>query len=150
MADGFTMNRLSNYCGKWIHHCGWYPDRKLRLFDKTKGKWAGVNPHDRLVMNNGATTKHLTGDIFHYSYNSVSEHILQANHFTNIAAQAAFEGGKKSNVLKILFNPCVKFVKSYFFQLGCLDGFYGFIVCKISAQATFYKYVKLWMLQRKK
>ena len=149
-ADGYTMNRLTNYCGKWIYHCGWYPDKKLRLFDKTKGKWAGANPHDILIMNEGATNMHLKGDILHYSYNSVSEHILQANNFTTIAAQSAFQNDKKSNVLKIIFSPVVKFIKSYFFQLGILDGFYGFLICKISAQATFYKYVKLWMLQHKK
>jgi glycosyltransferase involved in cell wall biosynthesis len=49
-ADGYTMNRLTNYCGRWIRHGGWYPDRKLRLWDRRKGRWTGVNPHDRFEL----------------------------------------------------------------------------------------------------
>ena len=65
-ADGYSMSRITNYCGKWIHHCGWYPDTKLRLWDSTKGRWGGINPHDKYEMDAGSGTELLKGDILHY------------------------------------------------------------------------------------
>ena len=149
IADGYSMNRLTNYCGKWIRHSGWYPDKKLRLWDSRKGKWAGVNPHDRFNMESGTTTKHLKGDILHYSYYSISDHIEQVNYFTEISANAFFKSGKKSNLIKIIFSSVVKFLRDYFFRLGILDGYYGFVISVISSHATFLKYVKLKQLQDK-
>ena len=93
--DGYEMNRLTNYCGKWIRHCGWYPDTKLRLWDSRKGKWGGVNPHDKYLLDDSsAKTFHLAGNILHYSYYSVEEHYRQAEKFSTIAANALFEKGK--------------------------------------------------------
>src|SRR6185312_8761206 len=75
--DGYEMNRLTNYCGTWIKHCGWYPDRKLRLFDKTKGKWGGINPHDKFELQPNSTISRLRGDILHYSYYTIDDHYKQ-------------------------------------------------------------------------
>lgn len=146
--DGFSMNRITSYCGKWIHHSGWYPDTKLRLYDRRKGQWIGKKIHERFALMDGCTKGHLNGDILHYSYHSISQHILQANKFTELTALAAFEQGKKSNLFKILFNPVFKFIRNYIIHLGFIDGYYGFIVCTISAHATFLKYVKLRELHR--
>jgi glycosyltransferase involved in cell wall biosynthesis len=148
-ADGYTMNRLTNYCGQWIHHSGWYPDKKLRLFDSRKGKWAGQNPHDKYCLNNDGTIKHLRGDLYHYSYYSVSEHIKQIDRFSTIAANAMFVSGKGSNVLKILLKPTIKFIRNYILKLGFLDGFYGFLICRITAFETFLKYSRLRELRKK-
>ncbi len=146
--DGYSFNRLTYYCGKWVKHCGWYPDKKLRLWDKTKGKWGGTNPHDTFIMNEEATTKHIKGDLLHYSYYTISQHIQQVDYFTDIASKAYHEKGKKSNLFLILFSPLLKFFKSYFIKLGILDGYYGLVICMISAHETFLKYVKLKELQR--
>lgn len=146
--DAYTMNRMTNYCGHWIKHSGWYPDIKLRLYDRRKGKWVGRKIHERYAMVEGTTRGHLKGDIKHYSFNSISQHVLQANKFTDLTAQAAFESGKKSNWFKILMSPILKFSRGYFFNLGFLDGYYGFVVCRISAYATFLKYTKLMDLQK--
>jgi ADP-heptose:LPS heptosyltransferase len=143
------MNRLTNYCGKWIHHCGWYPDKKLRLFDSGKGQWQGVNPHDEYVLQKGSSSSHLKGDILHYSYNSIKDHITQVNYFTDILSKASLQNGKKSNLLKILFSPLFKFFRDYIFKLGFLDGYYGFVICMISSHATFLKYVKMKQFQNK-
>ena len=96
----------------------------------------------------GSTKGHLKGDIFHYSFKSISQHVSQANKFTDMTAQAAFEHGKKSGSMKIFFGPIFKFIRDYFFNFGFLDGYYGFIICQISANATFLKYVKLRQLQK--
>jgi glycosyltransferase involved in cell wall biosynthesis len=144
--DGYSMNRLTNYCGQWIRHCGWYPDVKLRLWDSRKGEWGGVNPHDRYEMKPGATTRHLGGDILHYSYYGIDDHIRQVNYFTTIAARANYENGKRSSYAKILLSPLVKFFRDYVLKRGFLDGYYGFVISMISAHATFLKYVKMKQL----
>lgn len=145
--DGFYMNRLTNYCGQWIKHSGWYPDRKLRLWDSRKGHWTGINPHDRYELFEGdAATKLLKGDILHYSYYSLADHYKQVEYFTNIASKAYFEKGKKANFVKLSFNPALKFLSAYIFKLGFLDGINGWRIAKISAYATYLKYAKLKQL----
>jgi glycosyltransferase involved in cell wall biosynthesis len=144
--DGYEMNRLTNYCGKWIKHSGWYPDTKLRLWDSRKGRWTGINPHDKYEMDSNATITKLKGNILHYSYYTIHDHIKQVNYFTEIAANAYYQKGKKSSLPKILLSPVIKFIRDYFLKLGILDGYYGLIICIISSHATFIKYVKLKQL----
>jgi glycosyltransferase involved in cell wall biosynthesis len=147
-ADGFEMNRMTNYCGKWIRHCGWYPDRKLRLFHSDKFEWGGEKIHENVIMKgSNPVIERIEGDLHHYSYYNISEHIAQANHFTNLTAELAIDKGKSAGLLKIIFSPFVKFVRDYFLKLGFLDGYYGYIVCRISAQATFMKYSKIRQLE---
>jgi len=146
--DGYSFNRLTNYCGKWIKHCGWYPDVKLRLWDSRKGSWKGTNPHDRYEVETNKI-KHINQDILHYSYYSISDHIKQVNYFTDIAAKASLDEGKRSSLVKITINPIIKFLRDYFFKLGFLDGYYGFVISIISSHATFLKYAKLKQLSSK-
>ena len=146
--DGYRMNRLSNYCGKWIKHSGWYPDTKLRLYDARKGRWSGMNPHDRFELDKGSSVGSLGGNILHYTYYTIREHVLQADKFSSIAAQELADSGKKTGFYKVLINPFAKFIRNYFFRLGFLDGYYGFIICRITANETFLKYVKAWQLGR--
>lgn len=148
-SDAYSMNRLTNYCGRWIKHCGWYPDKKLRLWDSSKGKWQGINPHDEYKLQNGSKIKHLRGDILHYSYNSISDHIKQVNYFTDILSKSSLKQGKNTNLFKIIFSPIFKFFRDYIFKLGFLDGYYGFLICVISAHATFLKYAKMKQFQNK-
>jgi glycosyltransferase involved in cell wall biosynthesis len=146
--DGYSMNRMTNYCGKWIKHSGWYPDIKLRLYDRRKGRWLGKKIHERFTLIEGCTKGHLKGDIFHYSYHSISQHVNQANKFTDLTAMAAFELGTKSTFIQILINPVFKFIRNYIFHFGFMDGYYGYIICRISAHATFLKYIKLKQLHK--
>ena len=150
LADGYYMNRLSNYCGKWIHHCGWYPDRKLRLLDRHTGRWGGENPHDKIIMNEGTTVGHLKGDILHYTIDSIEAHKLQIEKFTTISAEQMFKRGKKVAYITIPFRALVSFLKSYLIQLGFLDGYYGFIICSLGAKYTWLKYYKLLKLNYNK
>lgn len=142
-ADGYSMNRLTNYIGTWIHHCGWYPDTKLRLFNIEKGKWGGINPHDEFLFEGKAKIKQLKGDLLHYSYHSLEDHYKQIEHFTNIASKAYYEKGKKAPLLKLIFSPLHRFIRDYFFRMGFLDGKAGLQICYLSAGATFQKYRKL-------
>lgn len=142
-ASGYTMNRLTNYCGKWVKHSGWYPDRKLRLFIRNLGSWGGINPHDKFLFFKKEAVKHLRGDLLHYSYYTVEEHYKQAERFSDIAARSYFEKGKKATWIKLWINPPVKFFVDYIINLGFLDGSTGLKICSISAGATHSKYKKL-------
>lgn len=148
--DGYQFNRLTNYCGKWIRYCGWYPDKKLRLWDRSAGQWGGTNPHDEFKMKPGTSVGYLKGDLLHYSYSSIRQHVHQLNYFTDIMAQEAVNKGKNATILNLIFSPWIKFVKSYFIQLGIADGYYGFIVCTLSSFATFIKYTKIIELKKRK
>ena len=97
--DGYCFNRLTNYCGRWIRHSGWYPDTKLRLWDRSKGRWGGVNPHDRFIMDEQSRVSHIAGDLHHYSYHTIKDHVDQINRFSEIAAQAAYVEGRRANLL---------------------------------------------------
>ena len=141
--DGYEMNRLTNYCGTWIKHCGWYPDIKLRLWDSRKGQWTGTNPHDKYEMFEGISTKHIDGDILHYSYYTIADHYKQVEYFTTILAKAQYEKGKKAPLFILILSPVVKFIKDYFIKKGFLDRRVGFRICRISAFATYTKYKKL-------
>jgi glycosyltransferase involved in cell wall biosynthesis len=142
-ADAYSMNRMTNYCGKWIRHSGWYPDTKIRLYDRRKGKWEGLIIHEELKMQMGSKVEHLKGNILHYSFYTVDEHRKQSEKFTTLGALADFKKGKKAPLYKIWFAPLVKFIQSYFFRLGIFDGKEGFIISRLSAAATFQKYSKL-------
>jgi len=142
--SGYYMNRLTNYCGHWVRHCGWYPDAKLRLWDSRKGHWTGINPHDKYELFEGdKNTAHLKGDILHYSYYTLNDHYKQVEYFTTIASKAYFEKGKKAPFYKLILNPVAKFVDHYLLKLGFLDGLAGYRISKISAYATWLKYKKL-------
>ncbi|HRS54035.1 MAG TPA: glycosyltransferase family 2 protein [Bacteroidales bacterium] len=148
-ADGYTMNRLTNYCGKWIHFSGWYPDTKLRLWDSRKGHWGGINPHDCFIMGKNVKILHLKGNLLHYSYSSIDDHLKQVSYFTNISANQYFKQNKKNNImLKLFIAPIFKFIKHYILKLGFLDGYYGYVISKISSYAVFIKYAKIRELKK--
>jgi glycosyltransferase involved in cell wall biosynthesis len=145
--DGYSVNRLNNYCGKWIRHGAWYPDIKLRLWDSRKGKWAGTNPHDRFEMIEGSSVKHVPGNILHYSYQTIEEHRKKSDYFSSIAANAYFQKGKSGSLFSIFLNPAFRFIRDYIFKLGFLDGKYGFIIAKITSHEVYLKYKKLSKLK---
>ncbi|MBA3830001.1 MAG: glycosyltransferase family 2 protein [Taibaiella sp.] len=142
--DTYSLTRLTNYCGKWIRHCGWYPDKKVRLFDKTKGVWKGEKIHEYWEpKNDDSKIGELAGDLLHYSYYTVSDHIIQLEKFTDIAAREAVAQGKDCSIWKIVVGPFWNFFSNYIIRLGILDGAAGYLICKITAYATFVKYAKI-------
>ena len=146
-SDALKFNRLTRYIDRWIKNCDWYPDVKIRVWNKNLGKWGGTNPHDLIILEDSSKVRHLRGDLLHYSYNSISDHVTQTNKFTTIAARAAFKNGVRSNNFKIITRPFLKFLKDYFLRKGFLDGRYGFIICYINALSALLKYSKLKDLQ---
>lgn len=147
--EAYQFNRLTCYNGRWIKHSGWYPDRKLRLWKRGLGKWGGRNPHDRFEMIRKVKVKYLAGDILHYSFYSIDEHVNQTNKFSTIGAQTLFEEGENVNALKLYFAPFIKFLRDYVKNRGFLDGWQGLTICRINALGTYLKYAKLREMHRR-
>ena len=146
IADGYSMNRLSNYCGHWIRHGSWYPDKKLRLFDRRKVQWAGFNPHDKAEAIEGSVLNHLDGDILHYTYYTIEEHVKKLDYFSTIAAKAYFEKNKHAGWFDLSIRPGFAFLRDFVLRAGFLDGYYGWVIARFTAHYTMQKYVKLRFL----
>lgn len=142
--NAYKFNFLTNYCGNWIRHCGWYPDPKLRLWDKTKGTMLTDKVHEGFVLNSrNEQVGFLNGDMLHYSFNTISDHLKKIQHYSQIGAEFDVARGKKCSLIKLLLAPKWEFLNSFIFHLGFLDGYYGYVVCKNSAFASFAKYIKI-------
>ena len=146
-SGAYEFNRLTNYCGTWIKHCGWYPDKKIRIFDKNEAVWEGDFVHETLILPKGININYLNGDLLHYSYHSVDEHYNQIERYSTLHAQKMKQGGKNASILKLYISPVFKFFRTYFLQFGFLDGKAGFLISKISAKAVSLKYQKLKALK---
>lgn len=147
-CDGYEFNRLTNYNGHWVRHCGWYPDQKIRLVKKQLSRWGGGNIHEGLEVD--GIIGHIEGDLFHYSYDSISSHVLQTNKFSSAEAQIRFTNGKRASLLKLVTRPPFQFFKDYFLKLGILDGRYGFIICFLNSLYVLLKYAKMIDLDNSK
>lgn len=141
-ADSYAIPRLVYYINRWICHCGWYPARKVRLIRKGTGRWGGENPHDRLMAD--GRVEALNGDIYHLSFDDVSEHLRTINSFTDIAANERAANKETAGYFSMTLRPAGTFVKMYFLKLGFLDGIPGLIISGLSAYHVFCKYIKIW------
>jgi len=141
--DAYKIDILPNYCGKWIRHCGWYPQPKLRLWNKEKGSMQHSSVHEGIELHDkNAPIGRLKGDLLHYSYDTVSDHLRKIDQYTEIAARANAANNKNVSLLKLLLAPKWQFFIEYFIKRGFLDGEYGYILCRNNAHASFIKYVK--------
>jgi glycosyltransferase involved in cell wall biosynthesis len=141
--------RLTNYCGHWVRHGGWFPDRKVRMFDRRTTRWEG-ELHEELRGFAPGEVVQLAGACLHYSYRTVEDHRRQADRFTTLAAEELFRRGRRAGFWRLHLGPVWKFAVDYVLRLGLLDGAAGFRIAWISAGATRMKYAKLRRLQRGK
>ena len=139
----YSVNRLTNYCGKWIRHSGWYPDVKVRLFPAKGSHWDGAVVHEELVYPTNLEVQQLKGHLEHYSYYSFKGHRERADKYSALTAQKMHKKGKKASVLKPYLSALGRFVSMYFIKLGFLDGRMGFKIAWISAQSNVFKYKEL-------
>jgi (heptosyl)LPS beta-1,4-glucosyltransferase len=144
----YSMNRLTNYCGKWIKHSGWYPDVKLRLFPKQDCRWEGEFVHEELVYPANMYVHQLPGHLEHFSYYSFKEHRARADKYSTLTAQKMHKAGKKASILKPILSGLARFVSMYLIKAGFLDGRMGFKIAQISAQSNVFKYNELRRLNQ--
>ncbi len=143
-VSGYYIPRKLHYLGRWIKHGGWYPDYKLRLFNKEEGRWEGKDIHETVACR-GETGK-LTGDIDHYSFLDISDHLRTIDKFTTISAGELQAKGKRAGIGDLTLRPAAAFLRMYLLQAGFLDGVPGLILCGLSAYHVLVKYAKLWEL----
>ena len=141
-VSGYEMPRLTFYLGRWIRHSGWYPDWKLRLYDRRRARWVGDYVHEGLAVD-GATAR-LSGDLLHFTVENASAHHLRIDRYTTLAADGAYAQGKRGSIASIIFSPPLTFLRSYVFKLGFLDGLQGYAIARFAAHYAFLKNLKLW------
>jgi len=141
--DAYKCNRINNFCGSWIKHGGWYPDRQLRFWNKNSGGWNNSKVHEKVDLKPGARLGHLEGNLLHYSYYSFAGYIRQMNKYSDLKADELIGRGKKANLFKLIFKPFGKFLTNYFYKLGFLDGYYGFVLAISAGYADFITQIKV-------
>lgn len=139
--DAYSCPRLAQYRGKWIRHSGWYPDRKVRFYDRRKAAWAGDYVHESVRV--GGSLGALQGDLLHYTCATFSRHVESVNRYTTLAAQEMAAAGRGVSLARMLAAPPWAFVRSYVLQRGFLDGREGFLIASMAAFYVFAKYVKV-------
>jgi glycosyltransferase involved in cell wall biosynthesis len=138
--DGYTMPRLACYLGRWIYHSGWYPDRKIRLYDRRKAKWVGDFVHESVRVE--GRVGHLRGNLLHFTCESLSEHVKTLDRYTTLAAQELVASKVKVPLTRLIADPAWTFVKTYLLQRGFLDGPEGLTIAQMAAFYVFLKYSK--------
>lgn len=148
--DSYVFNRRNNYCGKWIQFSGWYPDRQLRLFRAEDGSWGELNLHERFILSNGSSIGRLDGDLLHWPFTSVEDHVEKMGRFAVIGAQEFHKAGRTSYFFTPSLHGFWGFFRTYFINGGFLDGKNGLIICKQYGKSAFVKYKQLRLLNKKK
>lgn len=146
--DGYFFNRRNNYCGKWIKHSEWYPNKQLRLFYSDKGQFGELNIHERFIMSNGEKVGRLKGDLLHWACISLEDHQRRMNKYSLIGAQEYHKAGRKANVFTPYIHYIWGFFRSFIIKGGFLDGRDGFLICSIYAKSALNKYKKLRLLNK--
>ncbi len=140
--SGYYMNRL-NFIGKHpIKGCGWYPDKKLRLWNRHLGKWAGINPHDKFRLQHGYPKMKLSGDLWHYSYANRSELFKKSINYGKIGAKYAKTLPFLILLGKMTFSPLFKFLRNYFLKGGIIYGLNGLVICVCQLIEGYIKYFR--------
>ncbi len=135
-----SVNRLTHFCGKFIYHSGWYPDRIVRIYNKKTYQYNNSLVHES-VSCSGANKVLLKGDLLHYQYADLSQYINKRNGYAYLGAKAKHEKGKKGGLTQATFSALFAFFRHYILRLGFLDGKLGFVISVIQMQYTFNKYL---------
>ena len=140
-ALALSMPRRVFYLGRWIKHSGWYPDRKVRLYDRRFSRWEGDFVHESLKV--GGNPDSFKGDLFHFPYRDWGDHVQRIKHYTELAAKAARSGGRRGSRGRLVVGPPLSFIKSFFLHVGFLDGWRGLVIAYMGARYVFEKELRL-------
>ena len=144
-VDCFAIPRLSWYCGRFIRHSGWNPDYVDRLFKRGSARFSDDLVHERLIPS-GQVAK-LENPMLHYSFMNYSQVLQKIDHYSTASAQQAFARGKRSTPIKAMLHGLWAFIRTYFLRAGFLDGYQGLTLAISNAEGSYYRYIKIWLLQ---
>jgi len=137
---GYRFPRLTQYLGRWIFHSGWYPDYKLRLYHRNRGRWVGDYVHESVEVDGPVAA--LEGPLHHFTCRSLSEHVRNVERYTTLAAQELRARGYRAGPARLVFAPPLTFLRTYLLQQGFRDGYRGFLIAAMAAWYVFLKYAK--------
>jgi glycosyltransferase involved in cell wall biosynthesis len=140
---GYFVSRRTDYCGKWVNYGGWYPDKKLRFFNRNLGQWSGRNVHEFVKIKEGFSTSSLKGDLLHYSINEPAELLRKLFTYSEMGARFMNEEGRSTSFIEAIYRSAFRWLRQTIFQLGFLDGMLGLKIAKQNTLATFWKYRRL-------
>ncbi len=145
---GYSVPRRTFVGKAEIRHCGWYPDRTIRLFDRRRGRFSDEPVHERVMVDEspGECSNHL----LHYSFDGFADMLLKMNVYTDLGADRLLAEGRRASFLDVTFRPIYTFLRTYLLQGGFLDGFAGYVVSVSNAVSVFAKYTKLMERQQAK
>ncbi len=144
----YALDRLTNYCGQWIKHSGWYPEWKVRLFHRDYTKWEGAFVHEYLKHSKTLSIERIKGKLFHYSYKTKEAHWERIQTYARLSALEMQSKGKQSNIIKMWISPIIRFLKTFFLKMAFLDGKNGWIISIRNAKLVHLKYRILKELNR--
>ena len=142
----YRIPRVTWHLGRWIRTTDWYPDYKLRLYDRRTAEWTGRYVHEGVTVR--GTVGRLRGELQHFAFRDIADHLETINLYTTYAAQQMYESGRRANVLQLVFHPPLAFLRNYILRGGVRDGAVGFIISVLNGHYVFLKFAKLWELQR--
>jgi glycosyltransferase involved in cell wall biosynthesis len=149
LADGYQIARRTYYQQRWIRGGGWYPDRQLRLFRRSKGHWKQRHIHESVTMETGARVEKLSGDLLHYtSQDAAHHHRMIGERYAPLAARQMFEEGRRTSVFGVASAGPAAFIRSLILKGGLRDGFAGFTIATFAAHHAFLKHLMLWEQQQ--
>ena len=144
-VDCFAIPRLSWYCGRFIRHSGWSPDYVDRLFRRGTARFSDDLVHERLIPN-GPVAK-LENPMLHFSFMNFSQVLQKIDLYSTASAEQAFAKGRRSNPLKAMLHGIWAFIRTYFIRAGFLDGYEGLALAISNAEGSYYRYMKIWLIQ---
>jgi glycosyltransferase involved in cell wall biosynthesis len=144
---GYEVNRATFHLGRWIRHGDFYPDWKLRLFRRARGRYAGRDPHGRIEVD--GRVARLAGELEHYSYDDLADQIARIQFFSGEAATALARDGVRFRLRDLVLRPPARFLRTFLLRGGFRDGIPGFVIAGASAFYVFLKYAKLWERTRR-
>jgi (heptosyl)LPS beta-1,4-glucosyltransferase len=136
----YALDRLTNFCGQWIKHSGWYPEWKPRLFNRKISQWKGDYVHEKLVHQVAITEERIQGKLYHYSYKSLDDHWARTERYAKLSAQEMYTNGKRASFIKLWVSPIARFFRTFFLKAGFLDGKNGWIISIRNAKLVHLKY----------
>jgi len=142
----WELARKTCYAGRFIEHGGWWPEWRVRLFDRARGRWSGEDPHDRVEVE--GRVGRLEGALHHFAYRDLDHHLAKVNAYTTTMARGLLARGVRFSWLDLLLRPPARFLRMYLLRRGFLDGARGLLLAAVGAFYVFLKYAKLWELTR--
>jgi (heptosyl)LPS beta-1,4-glucosyltransferase len=148
--NAYDCPRKTFFLGEWVKHCGWYPGRIVRVFNKEYCCFNENILHEKIIIPDDSKIGHLKSDLLHYSYTSLYQYFDKMNWYGEYGAEELIRRGKKFQSWKLIANPFCAFIKFYLLNKGFMDGKRGFIIGIGSAFSNFIKYVNFYYLEKQK